>query len=135
MSKYSSILDISDILNEYSHDIQDAITEEAIKIAKEGQSKLQSTSPKNKKNTSHKGRYAKGWRVKTEKGRGYVNCIIYNATDWQLTHLLEKGHKLTRNGKKIGVVGAKKHIEPVHDEVCQTFETRTEKIIKNGGSL
>lgn len=129
MSKYNSILDINDILNDYSHDIQDAITEEAQRLAKEGQSKLKATSPKNKNNTSHKGRYAKGWRVKTEKGRGYVNCTIYNATDYQLTHLLENSH-LTRNGGKTTAI---KHIEPVHDECVENFEKSIEDIVKNGG--
>lgn len=124
----NSILDIKDILNEYSQDIQIAITEEAQKIAKEGQSKLKSTSPKNKKKTQNKGKYAKGWRVKTEKGNGYVNCTIYNTTDYQLTHLLENGH-LTRNGKKTMPI---KHIEPVHNESCANFERAVEKIIQKG---
>lgn len=129
MSKYNSILDINEILNDYSHDIQEAITDEAQKIAKEGQSKLKSTSPKNRKNTKSKGKYAKGWKVKTTKGRGFVNCTIYNATDYQLTHLLENGH-LTRNGSRTKPI---KHIEPVHDECCNEFEKNVEKIIKNGG--
>lgn len=128
MSK-NSLLDINEILNDYSQDIQEAITEEAIKIAKDGQYKLKNKSPISKKNTSHKGRYAKGWRVKTEKGRGFVNCTIYNATDYQLTHLLENGH-LTRNGKKTTPM---KHIEPVYDECCDEFEKGVEIIVKNGG--
>lgn len=128
MSK-NSLLDINEILNDYSHDIQEAITEEAIKIAKDGQYKLKNSSPISKKSTPHKGRYAKGWRVKTEKGRGFVNCTIYNETDYQLTHLLENGH-LTRNGKKTTPI---KHIEPVHDECCDEFEKGVENIVKNGG--
>ena len=129
MSTYDSLLDITEILNDYSDDIQDAITNKAIEVAKDGQKKLKSTSPKNKKNTSHKGRYAKGWRVKIEKGRGHVNCTIYNVTDYQLTHLLENGH-LTRNGKKTKPI---KHIEPVHDECVENYEKGVEDIIKNGG--
>lgn len=129
MSKYDSILDIEDILNDYSHDIQDAIAEEAIKIAKAGQSKLKATSPKNKKNSPNKGRYAKGWRVKTTKGRGYVNCVIYNATDYQLTHLLENGH-LTRNGGKTKPI---KHIEPVEEMCAQNFEVECIKVIQGKG--
>ena len=129
MSKYNSFLDINEILNDYSHDIQDAITEKAQEIAKLGQEKLKSTSPQNKKNTSHKGRYAKGWRVQTTKGQGFVHCTIYNATDFQLTHLLENAH-LTRNGGKTKPIV---HIEPVHDECCINFERDVEKIIKDGG--
>jgi len=130
MNKYNSILDINEILNDYSDDIQEAITEEALEVAKEGQSKLKATSPKNKKNTSRKGRYAKGWRVKTTKGKGFVNCISHNATDYQLTHLLEREH-MTRNGGKY--TPKQKHIEPVHDECCRNFEKGVEEIVKNGG--
>lgn len=129
MSRYNSILDIENILNDYSKDIQEAITKEAQKVAKEGQAKLKSTSPKNKKNTIHKGKYAKGWKVKTEKGRGFVKCTIHNTTDYQLTHLLENGH-LTRNGRKTTPI---KHIEPVHDECCNNYQKGVEDIIKNGG--
>lgn len=129
MPKYDSILDIKDILNDYSHDIQDAITEEAEKIAKEGKDTLKHTSPINKRRTKHRGRYAKGWRVQVKKGQGFVNCVIHNSTDYQLTHLLENSH-LTRNGGKTKPI---KHIEPVHDKCVNDFEKGVERIIKNGG--
>lgn len=129
MNKYNSILGINDILNDYSHDIQDAITERAIEVAKDGQKKLKSTSPINKKNTSNKGRYAKGWKVKTTKGHGFVNCIIYNATDYQLTHLLEDGH-LTRNGGKTTPI---KHIEPINEMCAKNFEDGCIEVIRGKG--
>lgn len=128
MSK-DSLLDIKDILNDYSKEIQEGITEEAIEVAQTGKSKLKQTSPINKKNTSRKGRYAKGWRVKTKKGRGFVNCIIYNETDWQLTHLLEDGH-LTRNDKKTIPI---KHIEPVNEYCAENYEKGVIKVIEGSG--
>jgi len=130
MTKYNSILNINEILNDYSHDIQTAITEKAIEVAKDGAKKLKATSPKSKRNTDHKGRYAKGWKVKTERGRGFVHCVIYNATDWQLTHLLEKPH-LTHNGGKY--IPENQHIAPVHDDCTTDFEKGVEEIVKNGG--
>lgn len=129
MTKYNSILDISDILNDYSEEVQEVITEEAEKIANEGKDTLKQTSPKNSKNTRHKGKYAKGWRVKVVKGKGFVNATVYNATDYQLTHLLENEH-LTRNGGKTKPI---KHIEPVHDKCVENYEKSVERIIKNGG--
>lgn len=129
MTKYNSILDVADILNDYSEEIQEAITEEAEKIANEGKDTLKHSSPKNSKNTKHKGRYAKGWKVKVMKGKGFVNATIYNATDYQLTHLLENGH-LTKNGGKTKPI---KHIEPVHDKCVLEYELGIERIIKNGG--
>lgn len=117
------ILEVNDILNEYSNDIQEAITNEAQIIAKQGVSDLKNTSPK------RTGKYARGWRVKTEKGKGYIECIIHNATDYQLTHLLEKPH-LKRNG---GFTTPKPHIKPVEEKVVKEYELNVENIIKNGG--
>lgn len=117
------ILEINDILNEYSNDIQEGITADAQKVAKEAKAELRNTSPK------LTGEYRKGWRVKTEKGRGYVDCIVHNATDYQLTHLLEKPH-LKRNG---GITTPKVHIAPVEEKAVKQYEKDVENIIKNGG--
>lgn len=123
MAKNNSILDIKDILSEYSEDIQDAITLEAQNVAKKAQNELKNTSPK------RTGKYSKGWRVNTEKGRGFVECIVHNATNYQLTHLLEKPHAL-RNG---GVSTPKVHIKPVEESAVKEYESNVAKIIKNGG--
>lgn len=125
-----SIFDIKKILNDYSEEIQEGIVELAISIAKEGQKELKSTSPVSKKKTKYQGRYAKSWSVSTTRGRGFVNCKIYNKTDYQLTHLLENEH-LSGHGAKY--VPKKKHIEPVDDFCCKKFETEVEKLIQNGG--
>lgn len=117
------ILEINDILNEYSSDIQEGITADAQRVAKEAQAELKNTSPK------RTGKYRKGWRVKTEKGNGYVECIVHNATDYQLTHLLEKPH-LKRNG---GITTPKVHIAPVEQKAVKQYERDVENIIKNGG--
>lgn len=122
MSK-KSILDIKDILNEYSSDIQEAIIAEAEKVSKKGRDELKNTSPK------RTGKYRKGWRVKIEKGNGFVECIIHNSTNYQLTHLLEHSH-LTRNGRK---TTPKVHIKPVEQACIKEYEKSVEKIIKNGG--
>lgn len=118
-----SILDIVDILNEYSSEIQEAIQSEAEKVSKKGAAELKEKSP------NRTGKYAKGWRVKTIKGKGFVECTIYNGTSYQLTHLLENGH-LTRNGKKIPAI---KHIEPVEQKCIKEYQKNVETIIKNGG--
>lgn len=118
-----NILDIKDILNEYSVDIQESIVKTAENVAKKGADKLKQTSPK------RTGKYSKGWRVKTAKGRGEVSSTIYNATNWQLTHLLEKPH-LLRNGR---LSTPKVHIYPVEQQCIKEYETEVEKVIKNGG--
>ena len=127
MSKNDSIIDIVDILNDYSDDIQDAITKEAEIIAKNGANKLKQTSPKNT------GKYAKGWRVTTTKGKGYVSSTIHNSTNWQLTHLLEKPHVIKNKYGSWGTSKPKKHIEPVEQECIKEYEREVENIIKSGG--
>lgn len=122
MSK-NSILDINDILNDYSLEIQEGITNAAIEIAEKGVKELKVTSPK------RTGKYSKGWRVNKKIGRRFIHTTIYNATDWQLTHLLEKSH-LLRNGKKSKPIV---HIEPVEQKCIREFQEDVEHIIKNGG--
>lgn len=119
-----SILDIKEILNDYTQDIQEAITKEAQIVAKKGVAELKNTSPK------RTGKYRKGWKVQTKKGKGFVECTIYNATSGQLTHLLEKPHAL-RNGR---TSKAQVHIAPVEQKCVEEYERNVEKIISNGGT-
>lgn len=128
MPKYNQITDIVDILNEYSDDVQEGITNAAISIGKKGAEELKTTSPKRPKS----GKYARGWKIKTEKGKGYVSCIVHN-TQYQLTHLLENGHRIMRNGQQVGVAHAKEHIRPVEHKCINQYMQDVEKIIKNGG--
>lgn len=123
----NSILDITDILNEYSEDIQEGIIKAAEEVAKDGANKLKQTSPKNT------GKYAKGWKVKTIKGNGYVKAHIHNSTNWQLTHLLEKPHVIRNQFGQWGTSKPKVHIKPVEQECIKSYEKQVERIIKNGG--
>lgn len=125
------ILQIKDILEDYTDEIQAAITNEAQKIAKEGAKDLRNTRNTYKIRT---GKYNKGWAVKTTKGRNFVECIIHNKDNYQLTHLLERGHEIVgRDGQHKGNVRAYKHIEPVDKKRTREFERAVEMIIKNGG--
>lgn len=79
-------------------------------------SELHKTSPK-QTSGSHAGQYARGWRSKTEVGGdGHITGTVYNATDYQLTHLLEKGHELFYLGVDTGHrTRAYPHIEPAYE--------------------
>lgn len=124
----SSLIDIQKILGTYSKELDDALYEEAQRIAKEGVQELKNTSPINQKNTTNKGRYKRGWRMEIEKGFGTVQATIYNKTDYQLTHLLEKPH-LLRNGQ---VSIPKVHIKPVEEKCIREFEEKITKRIEEG---
>lgn len=129
MTKNSSILDINDILAGYGDDIQNLIQEEAERISKESVKELKSVSPKNKRKTANRGKYAKGWRVKKQVSRGSVHYIIHNATDYQLTHLLEKPH-LTRNG---GYTKPIVHIKPVEEKCVLEYQKNVNNGIRKAG--
>ena len=127
-------VDITSILGEYSSSIDSMVKQIADEVARDAVKKVKVSSPVNKKNTSHKGRYKKGWRMDVEKGFGTVSATIHNETDYQLTHLLEKPHI----GKiQYGVWGtvypkSEGHISKVQDEANQYFETEVERRIRNG---
>ena len=127
MAKYNNFIDINKILNEYSNDIQEGIKETAFKVAEDGKNKLKVTSPK------RTGSYRKGWRVDKRSGKGFVHATIYNSTDWQLTHLLEKPHVIRNQYGTWGTSKPQVHIEPVEKECIQEFQKDVEQLIKNGG--
>lgn len=78
---------------------------------------VKSKSPK-----GHRGSYASGWRTKSDKtyGGGYGN-EVYNATDYQLTHLLENGHLIVNKKNGTGWASAHPHIEPAYKSVKNKF--------------
>lgn len=95
-----------------SDDMQEVFDE----VGKEAVKKLKATSPVNE-DSPQKGRYAKGWAY--EKGKttynrsGTIKGVVRNKKDPQLTHILEYGHPLVRNGKTVGYVEPIEHIRPV----------------------
>lgn len=126
MPKNNNITDITNILDEYSLDIQEELATTAQTLANQAVEELKAVKETYKIRT---GKYNKGWRVKQIKGKGFINCIVHNATNWQLTHLLEKGH-LTRNG---GRTKAFVHLKPVEEKYVNEYIKNVEQIIKNGG--
>ena len=122
----NSIIDVKEILNSYTNDISEAISEIILETAEEGRQML-----RNNKSTYHvrTGKYNKGWKVKKTVGNSFTHAKIYNSTSGQLTHLLENGHA-TRNGKR---TKAFPHIAPVEEYVIDKVTKNIEKTIKQGG--
>ena len=123
-----SITDVSKILEKYFNDIVDETDSKTIKMANEGTQKLKNESNTYKIRT---GKYNKGWRFKTTKKYGSIECEIYNATNYQLTHLLEEGHEMvTRNGQKKDPVKGYPHITPTATKISKEYEREVETIIR-----
>ena len=81
---------IADALAEYSEEVNQKLEDAKIIVADETVAYLKANSP-----VGRRGKYAKGWRKKKD-GTGYV---VHNATDYRLTHLLEKGHAKRNGGR------------------------------------
>lgn len=96
--------EIEKCLAEYTEEVSDALDKTKGDLGKLAVAELKATSPKSKSKRS--GTYAKGW---TKKKRG--KTIIVHNKEYQLTHLLEKGHAKVNGGR----VEAKEHIKPVEE--------------------
>lgn len=111
-------------VGEYTADVCDGIPRELDEIARAAVKDLRSSSP------SLTGDYAKGWRVKKERGRGGGESrVIHNATDYQLTHLLEHGHA-NRDG---GRTSARPHIGAVADAHGAKLSANLARLVVTGG--
>lgn len=124
MADTSSItVQMDKILDSYSREVQEATNKAIDSVAKEAASKLRDTSPRKT------GDYAKGWKVKKERGRdGLQTVTVHNKTNYQLTHLLENGHVVRNKKGTYGRTRPIKHIAPVEewavDELPREIEER-----------
>lgn len=105
MANASPSIQMKKLLDEYSKEVQDALDDSIKEVSKEAVSKLKSTSPRKS------GKYARGWGVKEEKN----GAVVYNKTNWQLTHLLENGHIVRNKKGTYGRAPAYPHIKPVEE--------------------
>ena len=118
---------IQDELASVGVQLEDDLQEVIDEVGKEAAVKLRNTSPVNK-NSRASGRYAKGWTY--ERGKKYAGrtvSVVRNKTDPQLTHLLEYGHPIVRNGKVVGNARPIEHIKPVADWCADEVEKRFTK--------
>lgn len=117
---------LSEIFDDYQRDFKRKVNNSVDKVGKESVNKLKNTSP------SKTGDYARGWRLKRERGRNGINDVtIHNATDYHLTHLLENGHVVRNKKGTYGRAPAHKHIAPVEEyfnsEVVEEIQRELEQ--------
>jgi len=110
---------MKEILDKFSDKVNDVLEEAADKVSQESVEKLHNTSPR------RTGAYASGWTVKKESAR---SVIVHNATNYQLTHLLENGHVIRNKRGTYGRAPAHKHIKPVETWANKEFQ----RLIKEG---
>lgn len=113
----NSFIEINTILAQFTSNVDQTVSSTIQSAAKEGVSKLKATSPQ-----GASGKYAKSWAVKKSKG----THTIYNKQPG-LTHLLENGHDVIRNGQKVGEAKPHPHIKAVDDWLGDEIISRLEK--------
>lgn len=115
-------------LKNYIEDIEEDVETTTNSIIKDAKQELVKESPRS--GLARNTKYYKGWSVKnggrTRKGR-YYSKVIWNKTNYQLTHLLENGHH-TRDGT--GWVEAQPHIGKVQEKYGTKFADLLEKKIR-----
>lgn len=72
------------------------------------------------------GDYKKGWTYKKQNGV----FVVHNKTNYQLTHLLENGHDIIRDGKKVGHSDAIPHIADAEAWVIENAESIVEDALR-----
>lgn len=100
-------------LRAYSEEVMEDVKSSVHSAANACVTELKSTSPKDT------GDYSRGWRKKKAyESNTDIRLQVHNATDYQLTHLLEDGHALV-NG---GFVPGRPHIGPAADNAAALLE-------------
>lgn len=129
-NKKVTVDEISDAVMEYltiyGDDIKEDVKEAADETTKAARDELKKTSPRSGK--KRKNPYYRGWSVRVKKSGKYkYTKVVWNRTNYQLTHLLENGH-LKRNGT--GWVPPQVHIKPVAEKYEVKFVDLLTKKIK-----
>lgn len=110
--------EIAKSLSNYTNEVTEKLEEVKIKVAKDTVKNLKSAG--NFEDLT--GDYRKGWSRK----RVGTAEVIHNRTDYQLTHLLEKGH-VKRGGGRTRVFP---HIGQAEEKAIDDFVSEVEKVIK-----
>lgn len=131
MSNKVSPSELSKVLNDYlmnyCEDIQEEVEECVDKVTKEARDELKDVSREKFGSSGRPNPYWSGWSVKLQKkGKLKYHKVIWNKTNYQLTHLLEFGHS-TRNG---GFTKATPHIRDIEQKYNVEFLDLVEEKIR-----
>jgi len=110
--------EIAKHLSQYTREVTEGMEKAKEENAKEAVKELKTTSPRRPTG----GDYARGWRAKRVNNA----WVVHNATDYQLTHLLEKGHAKVNGGR----VPAYPHIGQAEEKAIVGYLKQVEKVIR-----
>lgn len=123
--------ELMEILRDY-HDLTDEEMEQVVKkTANTVKNAIKQEAPHDTE------RYKDSWATKKTTSKRHKTVItIHSKKRYQLTHLLENGHKLTdRNGNKIGDVKEIPHIAPATENADKELMYQLRKLYKKKAKL
>ena len=108
---------VLDALAKYGDTVNEKLEVLTKDAARETRSELKASSP-----VGNKGSYARGWSNKAMKaGRYNIKQAVYNRTDYQLIHLLEKPHETGGGGQYPKNVDHTGMVERTADEMTDKY--------------
>ena len=112
-------------LGTYSNELAESVNKTSRKYANKLRRELEETSPEKT------GDYKKGWKVKqVYKSHTLSQYVVHNATDYQLTHLLEFGHAIKGGTQRVKPIP---HIAPADEKIVSEFLTEIDKAVQEAG--
>lgn len=128
---------ISAKLSRYSESIRTGMRRIADKVSDKLEKELRRNSPKRDKSSRNRGTRAKNWapgsyarswgQITTVDNFSEYEKTVRNKSHYQLTHLLENGHRKRNNG----FVKPRVHIEPEEKKAEWEYYHEIEQLIKN----
>lgn len=120
-----SVVNIDDLAEIIVNDMQDVIDDDVEALEGNaraaGQKAVRLLRVRSRKRVHHGGSYAKAWTYDVETDETGTSCTVHNR-QYQLTHLLEKGHAIAnQSGRYPGHVAGDHVIEGVYTEVAAEF--------------
>lgn len=118
---------IQTVLAEFADATAEAVEAATDLTAAQTVDKLRSTSPRQPGG----GEYAAGWtsEVWQKRYKGIYKRLISNR-EYRLTHLLEYGHRIMRDGKEVGYASARPHIAQAEFAAISQFEENLRREIE-----
>lgn len=118
-------VNIDDLAEIIVNDMQDVIEDDVEALEGNaraaGQKAVRLLRERSRKRVHHGGSYAKAWTSDVETDETGTSCTVHNR-QYQLTHLLEKGHAIAnQSGRYPGHVAGDHVIEGVYNEVAAEF--------------
>lgn len=113
---------VNEILTEYAGQMTEGMKVAVKTIAGNAKEETKAAAPVGK--GPKRGKYRRGWAVRNEEERMTAHSIVHNRTDYQLAHLLEKGHALRQGGRSPAIV----HIAPAEQKAIREMEKAVERL-------